>query len=160
MLVFAYMFIFWICLPHVRENIQPLSFWIFTLPFSQFCSVYRNLCCSCCKVQLGAPDWCGGIALSSVSPSLLSHALTYTCAHAPSQIWRKKIHLEKKRFNKPLKKRIAEGIFSFLMYQNPWLLTVLPHRTGTFHWPCLSFLSFESLQREDNALHLSALKNV
>jgi hypothetical protein len=27
MLVFVYMFIFWICLPHMRENMWPLSFW-------------------------------------------------------------------------------------------------------------------------------------
>jgi hypothetical protein len=26
--VFMYMFIFWIYLPHMRENMQPLSFWI------------------------------------------------------------------------------------------------------------------------------------
>jgi hypothetical protein len=46
MFVFVYMFIFWIYLPHMRENMQPLSLWIWITSLNMMISSSIHLLAS------------------------------------------------------------------------------------------------------------------
>jgi hypothetical protein len=43
--VYVYMFLFWICLPHMRENLWPLSFWTWFTSFNIFSNCIASIYC-------------------------------------------------------------------------------------------------------------------
>jgi hypothetical protein len=57
MLVFVYIFTFWICLPHMRESMWPLSFWAclttLNMMFSNCIHLPRH-----CSLWLSKTPWC------------------------------------------------------------------------------------------------------